>query len=51
MTLEATLDGATIAGCASVSFYAARLPTSGRLKVSPEDRFALETSFSLRTYY
>ena len=48
--LEATLAGRAAIGAASVSFYVARLPSSGKLEVLPAAGFALETTFALATY-
>ncbi|KAH8056381.1 calcium ion binding protein [Aureococcus anophagefferens] len=48
--LEATLAGRAAVGAASVSFYVARPPSSGKLEVLPAAGFALETTFALATY-
>ncbi|KAH8066911.1 hypothetical protein JL721_7902 [Aureococcus anophagefferens] len=49
LRLDATLEGTDTAGSASVTFYVARPPSSGRLLASPAAGFALETTFELST--
>ncbi|KAH8065092.1 hypothetical protein JL722_1996 [Aureococcus anophagefferens] len=49
LRLDATLEGIDTAGSASVTFYVARPPSSGRLLASPAAGFALETTFELST--
>ena len=50
-TLEAALEGGTAIGSASVSFYVARPPSSGKVVAIPAHGFALETLFHLATHY
>ena len=49
LRLEATLQGGTAVGAASVSFYVARPPASGTVVASPARGYALETQFALST--
>ena len=49
LQLEAALNGATVMGRASVSFYAAPQPTSGVVGIVPARGCALETEHTLRT--
>jgi hypothetical protein len=50
LRLEATLQDGSVDGAASVSFFVARPPSSGKLIASPSRGFALETQFTLDTH-
>ncbi|KAH8069133.1 hypothetical protein JL720_12040 [Aureococcus anophagefferens] len=50
LRLEATLQFGSVDGVASMSFFVARPPSSGKLVASPSRGFALETQFTLDTH-